>query len=140
MLYKYTDKDLDVLGRIMRAEALGEGREGMLKVGNVIKNRIKVNCLTFKELRTLNDVIYQPNQFASVNSPLYNSGRATTKEKELAQKALRGHKQYPSTNALWFHSMDPTTCRPTWFDQQLIGRYKSHCFYRPDPGVCSELS
>jgi len=141
MKYRYTEKDIELLGRIMRAEAIGEGREGMLKVGNVVTNRIIANCLTFRDVKTLSDVLYQPNQFASVNSPLYNSGRATAKEKELAKKALRGHKLFPATNALWFHSLDiGRDCRPTWFDQQLSGRHKNHCFYGPDPGVCDELS
>ena len=140
MLYRYTDKDLDLLGRVMRAEAVGEGREGMLKVGNVVINRLKVNCHVFTDLRTIYDVLYQENAFAGVDSPLFVS-RATAKEKELARKAFRGHKLWPATNALWFYAPRyGEECRPTWFDQQLAGRYKNHCFYRPDPGICEELN
>lgn len=139
MLYRYNDKDLDLLGRIMRAEAIGEGYNGMLKVGNVVTNRIIATCQNFERLRSLNDVIYEPNAFASINSPLFFS-RATTKEKDLARKSLRGHSAWPANNSLWFHSLDiGRDCRPTWFNQQLSGRYKNHCFYKPDPGVCSEI-
>ena len=130
-MYRYTDKDLDLLGRLLRAEATGEGADGMLKVGNVVNNRIKATCDTFKNLKTVNGVIYQKNAFAAIKSPLFHGSRATTKEKELAKKSFRGHKLWPSTNALWFHSLDKTTCRKTWFNQPLTGRYKGHCFYRP---------
>ena len=56
---KYTDKELDLLARLMRAEALGEGNLGMLMVGNVVVNRAIANCLTFKNTRSIYDVIYQ---------------------------------------------------------------------------------
>ena len=48
MIVKYTDKELDLLARLMRAEALGEGNLGMLMVGNVGINRVIANCLDFK--------------------------------------------------------------------------------------------
>ena len=37
---QYNSKELDLLARLMRAEALGEGDLGMLMVGNVAINRI----------------------------------------------------------------------------------------------------
>ena len=37
---KYIKSDIELLARIMRAEALGEGNLGMLMVGNVIVNRV----------------------------------------------------------------------------------------------------
>ena len=47
MLVNYSSKELDLLARIMRAEALAEGNLGMLMVGNVVVNRVIANCLTF---------------------------------------------------------------------------------------------
>ena len=47
MIISYTENDIDMLARIMRAEALNEGELGMLMVGNVIVNRVLANCLTF---------------------------------------------------------------------------------------------
>lgn len=141
MLINYTSKDLDLCARLMRAEALGEGDLGMLMVGNVIVNRALANCLDFKNIRTIRDVVYQnPGGFVGTNSQLFNSGSATTKEKELAKRVLKGEYYYPATNALWFYS--PTKnedCKSTWFNQRNTGRYKNHCFYAPDPGVCNEL-
>ena len=44
----YTDKELQLLARLMRAEAEGEGKMGMLLVGNVCVNRAFANCLDCK--------------------------------------------------------------------------------------------
>ena len=123
----------------MRAEAVGEGNLGMLMVGNVVINRVLANCLTFKNVTTITDVLYQANQFSGVDSPLFFSN-PTTSELNLADRILRGEYYYPATNALWFYA--PSTnesCKITWYDQDLAGRYKSHCFYNPDPGVCEQI-
>ena len=48
VLVSYTAKELDLVARLMRAEALGEGNLGMLMVGNVIVNRAIANCDIFK--------------------------------------------------------------------------------------------
>lgn len=139
MLINYTDKELDLCARLMRAEALGEGDLGMLMVGNVIVNRAIADCLTFKNIRTITDAIYQKNQFSGTTSSLFYS-QSTTKEKDLAKRVLRGEYYHPATNALWFYA--PGTgkdCKNTWYDQKYSGRYKNHCFYEPDPGVCTQI-
>ena len=140
MLIKYTNKELDLCARLMRAEALSDGELGMLMVGNVIVNRAISNCLDFKNIRTITDVVYQkPGGFVGTNSSLFNSGSATTKEKELAKRVLSGEAYHPATNALWFYAPGNSECRSTWFNQRNTGRYKSHCFYAPNPGTCNEL-
>ena len=140
MLIQYTSKELDLLARLMRAEAIGEGELGMLMVGNVIVNRTISNCLTFKDNRTLTDTIYQnPGGFAGINSNLFFSN-ATIKEKDLAMRVAKGEYYYPATNALWFYAPSGNeSCVPIWYDQQLAGRYKSHCFYEPYPNVCAPI-
>ena len=98
-----------------------------------------LNLNLIKNLRSITDVIYQPNQFTGVNSSLFNA-QATTLEKQLAQRILKGEYYYPATNSLWFYSPgNNQSCKTTWYDQRLAGSYKSHCFYMPDPGVCNEL-
>lgn len=139
MLISYTSKELDLLARIMRAEALAEGDLGMLMVGNVVVNRVLGNCLTFKNIRSITDAIYQPNQFSGINNSLF-VGASTTKEKQLAERVLTGEYFYPATDALWFYA--PKTgeyCKTSWYEQDLSGRYKNHCFYKPNPGICPEL-
>lgn len=139
MLINYTTKELELLARIMRAEALNEGNLGMLMVGNVVVNRGIANCLTFKNVRSITDVIYQKNQFSGTESSLFQA-KPTTHEKNLAERILRGEYYYPATHALWFYApAKNTSCKQTWYDQNLAGSYKNHCFYRPDIGTCKEL-
>ena len=74
-----------------------------------------------------------------INNSLF-SGNPTKKELELATRILRGEYYHPATNSLWFYN--PGTNKPCpslWYDQRNAGKYKSHCFYIPYPGVCRQL-
>ena len=140
MVVKYNQKELELLARLMRAEALGEGNLGMLMVGNVGINRVIANCLTFKDITTIYDMIFQsPGGFSGTKSNFFY-GNPTEKEKSLAMRVIRGEYYYPATNALWFYAPSSgSSCSSSWWDQEFAGRYKNHCFYKPDPGVCEEL-
>ena len=139
MIINYNSKELDLLARIMRAEALNEGNLGMLMVGNVVVNRAIANCLTFKNIRTITDAIYQENQFSGTKSSLFQSSPTTT-EKNLAERILRGEYYHPATHSLWFYApAKGTSCKDTWYSQGYAGSYKNHCFYRPESGVCPQL-
>ncbi|MFV0275206.1 MAG: cell wall hydrolase [Bacilli bacterium] len=140
MVIKYTNNEVDIMARLMRAEALGEGSLGMLMVGNVIVNRAIATCYTFRNIRTITDVVYQsPGGFSGTSSLLFQA-RATEKEKELAMRNIQGHTFYPATNALWFYAPDiGQSCRPNWFAQNNSGKYLNHCFYKPSVGICPEL-
>lgn len=138
MLVSYSTKELDLLARIMRAEALNEGELGMLMVGNVVTNRVIANCYTFKDIRSITEAIYQKNQFSGINGSLFQASPTTT-EKRLAERILDGEYYYPATHALWFYAPGTNNCQSSWYDQPFAGRYKNHCFYRPDPGICNEL-
>lgn len=71
-IVKYNTKERDSLARLMRIEAVGEGDFGMLMVENVGINRVISNCLTFKDIRTISEMIYQtPGGFARKDSPLF---------------------------------------------------------------------
>ena len=83
MIVKYTEKEMELLARLMRAEALGEGNLGMLMVGNVGVNRVIADCLTFKDITSVYKMIYQsPGGFSGTNSSLFY-GNPTEKEKLL---------------------------------------------------------
>ena len=136
----YTTKEVDLLARLMRAEAVGEGTLGMLMVGNVGINRVLADCLTFKNINSITDMVFQsPGGFAGINSPLFY-GSATTIEKELAMRNINGEYYYPATNALWFYAPSGNNaCVPLWYEQRLSGRYLNHCFYQPYSGTCAEI-
>ena len=139
MLINYTNKELDLLARIMRAEAQTEGNLGMLMVGNVVVNRVIADCYTFKNINSIEDAIYQPNQFVGTNSSLFYAS-STTEEKNLAKRTLKWEYYYPATHSLWFYAPgNNKNCTSTWYDQPLAGKYKNHCFYRPKSGECNEL-
>lgn len=138
MLIKYTEKEVDLLARIMRAEAIGEGDLGMLMVGNVIVNRVLADCLTFKNIRSITDAIYQKGQFVGVNSPLFQS-QATEHEKELVRRVLRGEYYYPATNALFFNSPGNNPCKTVYYGNRLVGKYRNHCFFAPSEGECPNV-
>ena len=138
-IIQHTSKERDLLARLMRAEAVGEGNLGMLMVGNVGVNRVMANCLTFKDITTISKMIYQdPGGFSGKDSPLFFSS-PTTKQKQLAERILRGEYYHPATNSLWFYAPGNAPCRQTWFNQDFAGKYKSHCFYEPASGVCEKL-
>ena len=140
MLVKHNEKEIGLLARLMRAEAVGEGNLGMLMVGNVGLNRIIANCYTFKNIKTITDMVYQnPGGFSAVNSSLFYSN-PTTSELNLAKRVLRGEYYYPATNSLWFYApKNNANCSPNWFNQPLSGKYKNHCFYKPDKNICRQL-
>ena len=140
MIVKYTEKELELLARLMRAEAVGEGNLGMLMVGNVGVNRVIADCLTFRDIKTISQMVFQsPGGFSGTSSSLFY-GNPTALEKSLAQRVVRGEYYHPATNALWFYAPSgEESCKSTWWDQALAGSYKNHCFYKPSIGVCKEL-
>ncbi|MBM7571912.1 cell wall hydrolase [Aquibacillus albus] len=136
---KYTDNDVALMARMMRAEAEGEGRLGMLMVGNVIVNRAKADCLDFKDVRTINDVIYQVQggnySFEAVQKGNVFYNRARSAEKKLAEQTLKYWRQHPSKYALWYFN-PYGECPPTWYGQPFTGPYKQHCYYEPVANTC----
>ena len=136
----HNQREVQLLARLMRAEAESEGSLGMLMVGNVGVNRVIADCLDFKNTRTIYDMVYQsPGGFSGVDSALFQSS-STTAEKNLAKRVIRGEYFHPATNALWFYAPGTgNACKTTWFNQANAGKYKNHCFYEPTQGVCKEL-
>ena len=126
----FNENDVELLARIMKAEALGEGDEGMLMVGNVIVNRVVANCDVFRDTRNISEVVYQKNAFSGVGQPLFNQP-VNAKERELALRNIDGFRVEPAYSALWFKNPGSNTACPDQFYGQLTGRYKNHCFYAP---------
>lgn len=139
-IINYTTKERDLLARLMRAEATGEGNLGMLMVGNVGVNRAIAKCLDFKNTNTITDMIYQsPGGFSGINSPLFFSS-PTTLERNLADRVLKGEYYHPATNSLWFYApAKGQNCKSDWWGQEYAGRFLNHCFYKPSAGICPEL-
>ena len=97
---KYRDADVDLMARMMRAEAEGEGNQGMLYVGNVIVNRAVADCLDFKDVRTIGDVLFQIQggnySFEAVQKGDLFYQRARSSEKRLAKRNIENWRQHPA--------------------------------------------
>ncbi|HEY4601764.1 MAG TPA: cell wall hydrolase [Cerasibacillus sp.] len=130
-----TEENINLLARLIRAEAEGDGKLGMLMVGNVGVNRVLATCLDFVDIRTIPQMVFQsPGGFEATQKGYFYQ-RARDIDKELARKVMMGNRSHPATNALWFFK-PPGNCPAQWFNQWNSGRFKSHCFYRPLQSEC----
>ncbi|MFT4416222.1 cell wall hydrolase [Fredinandcohnia humi] len=131
----HTEEDVKLLARLLRAEAEGEGKLGMLLVGNVGVNRTRSRCLDFKDITSIRKMVFQsPGGFeATQKGYFYQAARPT--EIELARKVLRGERYHPAEYSLWFFE-PPANCPAQWFNQWNVGRFKAHCFYQPTQSDC----
>ncbi|MFP7169544.1 cell wall hydrolase [Terribacillus sp. 7520-G] len=139
---QYNSSDIDLMARMMRAEAEGEGQLGMLFVGNVIVNRAVADCLDFADIRTINDVIFQVQggnfSFEAVQKGNVFYQRAREQERRLAERNLKSWRQHPAAYALWYFN-PYAPCPPTWYGQPFAGQFKDHCFYEPQAGTCDSV-
>ncbi|WP_274652499.1 cell wall hydrolase [Paenibacillus humicola] len=136
---KANSSDLKLLARLLRAEAEGEGNLGMLMVGNVGVNRIIGNCLDFRNIRTVPQMVYQsPGGFEATQKGYFYQ-RARESEIQLARRVVNGERQNPATNALWYFRPASGGCPAQWYNQRNVGRYKAHCFFAPASGECPRV-
>lgn len=132
---KHTEQDVALLARLMRAEAEGDGKLGMLMVGNVGVNRVAADCLDFTEINTIRDMVFQsPGGFEATQKGYFYQ-RARGMDKKLARKTIKGGRYHPASYSLWFFRPEGN-CPAQWYGQWNAGRYKSHCFFASDSSVC----
>lgn len=135
---KATEEDVRTLARLMRAEADEDGKLGMLMVGNVGINRIIGNCMDFVGIRTVNQMVFQsPGGFEAVQKSYFYQ-RARERDIRLARRVIRGERQHPASNALWFFRPEGG-CPVQWYGQYNTGRYKAHCFFAPTYENCPNV-
>lgn len=107
----YTNEELDLLARLINAEAGGESYKAKVAVGAVIVNRVKSN----KFPNSIKDVIYQVDnngyyQFTPVENGWINKP-ATTDSINAAREALSGND--PTNGALYYFD-DSATNQWLW--------------------------
>ncbi len=135
---KYTGEEVKLLARLMRAEAEGEGELGMLMVGNVGVNRVLADCLDFRNLDSITDMVFQsPGGFEAVQKSYFYQ-KAREKDIRLAKRAIDGERHDPATFSLWYFRPEGA-CPDQWYGQQHSGRYKAHCFYDPSQADCPKV-
>jgi N-acetylmuramoyl-L-alanine amidase len=135
---KATQSDRQLLARLIRAEAEGEGELGMLLVGNVGVNRVRSRCLDFKDINSIERMVWQtPGGYEAVHKP-YFFQRAREKEIRLAERVIDGERFRPAEFSLWFFRPDGP-CPEQWWDQWNSGKYKQHCFFIPTESDCPDV-
>jgi N-acetylmuramoyl-L-alanine amidase len=131
----FNEKEVKLLARLMRAEAEGDGKLGMLMVGNTGINRVRVRCLDFKDINTIQRMVFQkPGGFEATQKGYFYQ-RAREKDINLARRSIRGERTHPASNSLWFFRPEGN-CPDKWFNQSNSGRFKSHCFFIPTRQDC----
>lgn len=97
----YTNADVELLGKVISAEARGESYEGQVAVGAVILNRVAHP--SFPD--TLSGVVYQKGAFSCVNDSNWYEPISET-SKRAARDALNGWD--PSGGAIYYFNASKT--------------------------------
>lgn len=100
----YSDKELDLLARLIRAEAENQPFEAKVGVGAVVVNRVKSD----KFPNDISSVIYEKNQFTPTMNGMINKP-ATEETIKAAKEALNGVD--PTNGALFFFD---TSAKSSW--------------------------
>ncbi|WP_226526983.1 cell wall hydrolase [Metabacillus niabensis] len=114
-----SEADIDLLARIVRAEAQSEPFEGKVAVASVVLNR--VDSPKFPD--TIRDVIYQSGQFQPVSNGEIN--KPADKESRRAVFAALSDMRKIAKDSLFFYNPDIATNR--WLDSRetavVIGQH-----------------
>lgn len=124
---KVSSSDIDLMARLLRAEAEGEGTQGMLLVGNVGINRLRANCSDFKGLRTIPQMVFQPHAFEATKKKDIFINELGPQKKRLAQRAINGERFWPAKFSLWYFK-PAGDCPQTWYNQPFVARFKTALF------------
>lgn len=107
---RFSKEEIDLLARIVRAEAQTEPFEGKVAVACVVLNRLE----STKFPDTLKEVIYAPNQFQPVKNGQINKP-ADEESMKAVQTALSDH-DHVAGESLFFYNPDIATSR--WLDSR----------------------
>lgn len=133
----------ELLARIIKCEAGGEGENGMKGVASVVMNRVNVSGGEYLRIGqgNLRNVIYQKGQFDCVSPFLGGVSNpqtiwASNPEQihyDIADWALSGHRLWTTGSSLWY--FNPYAVCPYTFPYNGSGSYQvrvvQHCFYNP---------
>ena len=126
----YTTREL--LARLIKCEAGGEGDDGMAAVASVVRNRADVPYGEFFR-------VSQGGDIRSTVGGEYNSQNVWNMDPEeihyqIADWVLAGNTFSAVGDSLFFYNPYSETC-PTYFPPNGMGvaynRINQHCFYRP---------
>ena len=95
--WNFTDEEIDLLNRLVEAEAGNEPYDGQLAVANVVLNRIKDS----RYPNTLKGVIYQKHQYESVAKGMLWDRPTGDDVKRAVQEAINGNNNIGNCISFW---------------------------------------
>lgn len=116
----YTSSDVQLLARLIHAEARGETYQGQVAVGAVVLNRVKSSSFP----NTISGVIYQPYAFTCVNDGQINLSPNKTAV-QAAKDAMNGWD--PSYGSLYYYN--PKVATSSWiYSRPTVVTIGNHVF------------
>lgn len=116
----YSSADIEMLARMISAEARGEPYTGQVAVGAVILNRVEHSSFP----NSISGVIYQNGAFDALYDGQFNN-HATESAQRAARDALNGWD--PSGGAIYYYN--PSTATNKWIrSRPVITRIGKHVF------------
>jgi spore germination cell wall hydrolase CwlJ-like protein len=118
------DSEIEILERIVQAEAGGSGYNGMLAVANVVLNRVKSERFP----NTVTEVVFAHRQFTPISDGRYYTIKVNDTARQVVKDALAGARLV-GEDALYFCT--PTASGKGWFETALrkIDYIAPHNFY-----------
>ena len=133
--------DLEILARIIKCEAGGEGENGMKAVASVVMNRVNVTYGEYSRYKTVREVVFQKGQFVCAMETVggkYNAQNIYNMSLEqihwdIAEWAMAGNRLTNLGEALWFFNPFSPECKPNFPTKVGVFaiRIGVHCFYNP---------
>ncbi|KXG74123.1 cell wall hydrolase [Thermotalea metallivorans] len=134
----------ELLARMIKCEAGGEGENGMKAVATVIMNRVRIPYGEYQRVcqGDIRKVLYQKGQFDCMRSVI--GGRTNPQtiwanppeqiHYDIADWAMAGNRLYNVGYSLWYFNPFQPTC-PQIFPRNGVGSFQvrivNHCFYNP---------
>lgn len=116
----YSSSDVQLLARLIYAEARGESYQGQVAVGAVVLNRVKSSSFP----NTISGVIYQPYAFTCVNDGQINLSPNNTALKA-AKDAMNGWD--PTYGCLYYYN--PRVATSSWiYSRPTVVTIGNHVF------------
>lgn len=117
---KYSSSDVNLLARLISAEARGEPYVGQVAVGAVVLNRVEHPSFP----NTIAGVIYQPGAFTCLQDGQFNQPVASSAYRA-AQDALNGWD--PSNGSIYYYN--PATATSKWiWSRPVLLKIGKHVF------------
>jgi N-acetylmuramoyl-L-alanine amidase len=117
---KYSNSDVQLLARLIYAEARGEPYKGQVAVGAVVLNRVKSSSFP----NTISGVIYQPYAFTCVNDGQINYSPSSSAI-SAAKDALNGWD--PTNGCIYYYN--PKIATSKWiFSRPTVVTIGNHVF------------